>query len=143
MNTTENPNNTTTTTQASISTIAIKLPQIWENNVASWFVIVESQFINSRITNDNTKYHHIIASLNECIVSKFIHIITNPPSEGKYDNLKQNLIRLLELSPREKARERSRRQKTHRIIKFNATTKLRSTAELFKELFLEQLPIST
>ena len=35
MNTTENPNNTTTTTQPSISTIAIKLPQIWENNVAS------------------------------------------------------------------------------------------------------------
>ena len=85
MNTTENPNNTTTTIQPSISTIAIKLPQIWENNVISWFVIVESQFINSRITNDNTKYHHIIASLNESIVSKFIHIITKDFPKERYN----------------------------------------------------------
>ena len=38
-------------------------------------------------------------------MSKCIRIITNPPSKGKYDNLKQNLIRFLDLSPREKDRE--------------------------------------
>ena len=149
MNTTENPNNTTTTTQPSISTIAIKLPQIWEKNVASWFVIVESQFINSRITNDNTKYHHIIASLNESIVSKCIHIITNSPSEGKYDYLKQNLIRLLELSPREKARELLNmnglgdRKPTELLNSMRRLNDGQQQTELFKELFLEQLPIST
>ena len=87
--------------------------------------------------------------MNESIVSKFIHIITNSPSEGKYDNLKQNIIRLLELSPREKARELLNmndlgdRKPTELLNSMRHLNDSQQRIELFKELFLEQLPIST
>ena len=43
-------------TVTEIATVALKLPPFW-------FVQIESQFVMYTITNQDTKFHHIVASL--------------------------------------------------------------------------------
>ena len=84
-------------TSSTISTVSIKLPQLWETNAAAWFVITE--------TVDTTKYNYVISSLSNEVAGKIIHVITNPPTNDKYVSLKHVICRLLEPSESSKAKE--------------------------------------
>ena len=91
-------------TSSTISTVSIKLPQLWETNAAAWFVITEAQFSNAHITVDTTKYNYVISSLSNELAGKIIHVITNPPTNNKYFSLKNVIIKLLEPSESSKAK---------------------------------------
>lgn len=44
--------------------VALKLPDFWLHDPALWFVHVEAQFALRGILTDDTKYHHVVGSLN-------------------------------------------------------------------------------
>lgn len=54
---------------------------------------MEAQFRNARITAENTKYDHIVASLDPQYLQLVSDIIRNPPTENPYTELKQRIIK--------------------------------------------------
>lgn len=75
-----------------LARVAVKCPQFWKDNPIIWFSQVESQFITSGITQDNTKYHIVVASIETEILAQVSDIITSPPVNDMYKTLKNRLI---------------------------------------------------
>ncbi|CAI5673605.1 unnamed protein product [Oreochromis niloticus] len=75
--------------------VALKLPDFWLHDPPSWFVHVEAQFALRGISADDTKYHHVVASLDPL----------DPPAQGKYAALKGLLLRRYALSDAERAEQ--------------------------------------
>ena len=136
-------------TSSTVSTVSIKLPQLWETNAAAWFVITEAQFSNAHITVDTTKYNYVISSLSNELAGKIIHVITNPPTNDKYVSLKNVICKLLEPSESSKAKELANlsglgdhtpSQLLNHMRRLNGKY---DETPLFKEMFLSQLPNHT
>lgn len=77
-----------------VSRVAVKVPQFWKENPIIWFSQVESQFITSGITQDSTKYHTIVASIETDVLAQVSDIITSPPATEMYDTLKNRLVEI-------------------------------------------------
>lgn len=78
--------------QPELSRVSVKCPQFWKDNPAIWFSQIESQFITSGITQDSTKYHIVVASVETDILAQVSDIITSPPATNMYLTLKTRLI---------------------------------------------------
>ncbi|KAJ8914193.1 hypothetical protein NQ315_015966 [Exocentrus adspersus] len=70
----------------------LEIPPFWQKNPARWFSQVEAQFALSKITQDETKYYHIVANLEPHIAEEVGDIIDSPPAQGKYEKIKKELI---------------------------------------------------
>ena len=81
----------------------VKLPDFWQNNPRSWFQHIEAQFQLRGITQDVTKYFHVVAALDASTTARCMARLEAPPAVGKYDALKAFLVDLFELSELEKA----------------------------------------
>merc|ERR1712049_60278 len=46
-----------------INAVAIKLPELWQSHVQSWFAQAEAQFATSGVSASLTRYYHVIKSL--------------------------------------------------------------------------------
>jgi hypothetical protein len=86
---TENSENSSA---SQIAHVAVKIPPLWKNNIKLWFVQVESNFDLAKITNDVTKYNHLISSVDPQTLSAVSDILFAPPATDKYETLKQRLI---------------------------------------------------
>lgn len=75
-----------------VNRIALKLPQFWRSNIQLWFAQVEAAFILSGITVDETKYASLVASIDADTLTHVSDIIFRPPTERKYETLKERLI---------------------------------------------------
>ncbi|XP_059225797.1 uncharacterized protein LOC131997933 [Stomoxys calcitrans] len=78
--------------QMQISRLAVKAPPFWRADPLLWFKQMESQFLMAGVTQDATKFHTVVASIESNILEKAAEIIVNPPSENMYDTLKNKLI---------------------------------------------------
>lgn len=83
--------------------VGIKLPGFWTKNAAAWFAQAEAQFHVRKITQDETKYYHVIASLDAETATRASAIIQRPPGENKYDTLKRFLLSAFEPTEAERA----------------------------------------
>ena len=73
--------------------ISIKIPPFWAEQPALWFAQVEAQFLVAGITQDATKFGHVVGKLEGRYAIEVVDIITAaPPNSGKYDKLKAELI---------------------------------------------------
>lgn len=75
-----------------INRVSIKVPPFWKENATIWFKQLESQFLNSGITADATKYHTVVGNIETEILSQVSDIIISPPTINAYDTLKSRLI---------------------------------------------------
>lgn len=53
---------------------------------------MKSQFIADGITNDQTKYHTVVAAIENNVLAQIRYIILNPPNSDIYLSLKGSLI---------------------------------------------------
>ncbi|KAL3992373.1 one cut domain family member 2 [Sarotherodon galilaeus] len=83
--------------------VALKLPDFWLHDPPSWFVHVEAQFALRGISADDTKYHHVVASLDPLATRRAMTLLRDPPAQGKYTALKELLLRRYALSDAERA----------------------------------------
>ncbi|XP_062525268.1 uncharacterized protein LOC101746003 [Bombyx mori] len=69
-----------------------------QGNPEVWFVQAVAQFQISGIKEDTTKFYVIISQLEQRYIREIKDIIKNPPATGKYEKLKQELIKCLSIS---------------------------------------------
>ena len=55
------------------------------------------------VTSDDTKYHYVVAALDQSTALRVIDILEDPPQTGKYANLKKRLTDIFGLSQRQRA----------------------------------------
>jgi len=133
-----------------VNRVTIKPPPFWKGDPAIWFAQIEAQFALSGITNDTTKYFHVISAVDTGILSQVADIIQIPPVTEKYKNtLKTRLIDIYTDSKEKKLRkllsdvELGDRKPS---VFLNEMQRLGGNAlsnELLKSLWLQHLPITT
>lgn len=78
-----------------VSRVAIKPPPFYRHNPAVWFRQLESQFELAQITNEQTRYHHVMATLPEDVA------INLNPTLNTYSGLKDLILQIYQKSKSE------------------------------------------
>lgn len=73
--------------------LSLKFPIFHADKPDLWFCQVEAQFRNNRITRSQTKYDHVVASLDPKYLDVIAHIIRDPPAQEPYEKIKSILIK--------------------------------------------------
>ena len=129
-----------------VAAVALKLPPFWAAEPDLWFLQVEAQFQtrNPPLTNDLTKYNHVLQALHTDICTEIAAVIRNPPEENKYDTLKSALIDAFGRTPTQRSMELltmsglGDRRPTALLRRIEALQTDVDT--LMRALFLSQLP---
>jgi hypothetical protein len=129
-----------------VSAVSLKLPPFWANQPRAWFIQAEAQFSIRSITQDTTKYHHLVAALDQQSAERLLDVLENPPADNKYLQLKERLLGTFGLS---------RQQRASRLLSMTGLGDRRPSelmdemlallgdhrpCLLFEELFRQQLP---
>ncbi|CAF4948334.1 unnamed protein product [Pieris macdunnoughi] len=85
--------------------VGIKVPPFWPNEPALWFSQLEGQFALANITADATKFYHVTANLDYKYICEVKDVVSKPPSEGKYEKIKTELISRLSTSQQQRVRQ--------------------------------------
>lgn len=126
--------------------VAIKLPTFWTNQPAVWFIQTEAQFATRNITDDTTKYHYVVAALDQSTAARLLDILAQPPSTDKYSGLKKRLLSTFGFSRRERAcrllnmRGLGDRKPSELMDEMLGLLDGHSACFIFEQLFLDQLP---
>ena len=83
--------------------VAVKLPTFWAAQPSVWFLQAEAQFHIRKITEDTTKYYHVVAALDQTTSSRILDTLSAPPDTDKYKALKERLISTFGISVRDRA----------------------------------------
>ena len=83
--------------------IGLKLPVFWAGHPRVWLQQAEAQFAERNVTADNTKYHYVVAALDQATALRVIDVLEDPPQHNKYDNLRRRLTDIFGLSRRQRA----------------------------------------
>ncbi|XP_069361491.1 uncharacterized protein [Maniola hyperantus] len=95
----------TTDPLAELFRVGIRVPPFWAEKPSIWFAQIEAQFNIARITDDNTKFYYVLSHLDGQYSANVEDIIENPPSTGKFEKLKTELIKRLSLSRQKKVKQ--------------------------------------
>lgn len=77
--------------ESAIARIA-KLPPFWREDPGLWFSQVEATFAITQITRDETKFQYLVANANTSILPHIAHIIRAPPTQDRYNVLKERIL---------------------------------------------------
>jgi len=69
--------------------VVLKLPDFWPSNPTGWFRVVDAQSALHNITDDVTKYNHVLKALGNDTTAAVEGFLASLPEENKYDPLKQ------------------------------------------------------
>ena len=83
--------------------VSVKLPPFWPEKARFWFTIVEANFVTGRITDETTKFYHVVRQLDSETAGRLMDIIENPPDTEPFKALKKRLLGSFELNDRERA----------------------------------------
>ena len=78
-------------TRAPVKRAAVKLPPYWPKDPTLWFAQVEAQFAIANLKSEQTRFHHVIASLSPDAAAEVRDLILKPPCQP-YTKLKETLI---------------------------------------------------
>ena len=89
---------------AGANAVGIKLPPFWPEDPVIWFAQAEAQFTLRGITADQTKYSHIVTTLDQDSARRVRATLANPPAgDNKYKTIKDELCGVFELKESERA----------------------------------------
>lgn len=58
--------------------VAVKLPDFWRSDPTMWFAQAEAQFALANVVQDQTKFYHIIAKVDQSILCHISDLVANP-----------------------------------------------------------------
>lgn len=132
-----------------VNRVAVKVPPFWKGDPTIWFAQVEAQFDLAGITNDTTKYNHIVCAVDTEILTQVSDIIQSPPTEGKYQTLKSRLTELYTDSNEKKLRkllselelgDKKPSMLLHEMQRLGGSA---LSTQLLQTLWLQRLPVTT
>lgn len=83
--------------------VSLKLPQFWTRQPEVWFTQAEAQFAIRNITADTTKYHYVVAALDQDTATRILDLLQTPPAQDQYQGLKNRLLKTFSLSELQRA----------------------------------------
>ena len=83
---------------ADTHSVGLKLHVFWADHPCVRLQQAEAQFAVQNVTADNTKYHYVVAPLDQATALRVIDVLEDPPQHNKYDNLKRRLTYIFGLS---------------------------------------------
>jgi hypothetical protein len=90
---------------AETSRVAVRLPPFWAERPTVWFAQAEAQFSLAGISNDRTKFYHILSQLEHRYAAEVEDIKTSPPHQDPYTALKTELLNRLSPTSDQRARQ--------------------------------------
>lgn len=130
-----------------VSAVGLKLPPYYPNDPQLWFMQVEAQFFTKGITQEITKYHHVVACLQPEYAQEVRDLLLSRPKDNPYTTLRDNLIkrtsaseqkRLHQLLTSEELGDRKPSQLLRRMEQLLGENQLEES--IFKQLFLQRMP---
>lgn len=131
--------------------VSLKLPDFWLSDPKLWFAQAEALFAAKNITHEKTKFGHVVRVLPAQYASEVRDIILQPP-EAPYTALKtelQNRVcpskrqRLQQLLHVEDLGDQKPSQLLWYMLKLRGGTVADAGEdEIFRELFLQKLPLT-
>ncbi len=88
---------------AETNAVSMKLPQFLAVGAKIWFAQAESQFVLRNITAEITKYHHLLAALQNDVAITLTDFFEHVPDENPYTALKLRLLKKYTHTDLEKA----------------------------------------
>lgn len=132
---------------AEAASVAVKLPDFWRSDPTMWFAQAEAQFALANVVQDQTKFYHIVAKVDQSILCHISDLVANPPETNKYSAVKTRLINRFEVSAQGKLEQllgsfdMGDLRPTHLLAKMQElATGLNVNEELLKMLFLQRMP---
>ena len=86
-----------------VDAVSVKLPTFWTTSPTAWFAQAEAQFAIRGVTQDDTKYYHVVAALDTSTATRTVSLLSSPPTTDKYSAIKTFLISAYDLSDSERA----------------------------------------
>ena len=96
------PNDQNDAAEAQVGRIAVKLAKFWPDKASLWFVQAEAQFTLGQITQEKTKFAHVVTMLDSSTADQVLDILIEPP-ENPYTVLKGRLTKAFAITDSEKA----------------------------------------
>lgn len=81
-----------------VQKVGIKVPPFWPEKPELWFCQLEAQFNICGVTQDVTKFWHVVSQLDNTYAKEVDDLIRFPPEHGKYAKIKAELIQRLSSS---------------------------------------------
>lgn len=72
--------------------VCVKKIAFWTANPKAWFRVIETQFSVSRITEEVTKFNHVISMLDPETVNKCMDIIETVSSDEPFTDFRDRVI---------------------------------------------------
>ncbi|XP_050353660.1 uncharacterized protein LOC126775638 [Nymphalis io] len=85
--------------------VGVRVPVFNPDDPELWFAQLEGQFTLSGIREDSTKFYYVLAQLEPQHTAEIRDLVVAPPSTGRYDKLKAELIRRLSASQERKIKQ--------------------------------------
>lgn len=135
-------------TSNEVARVSVKVPPFWKVNPALWFAQLEAQFANTNVTNDDTKFNLIVASVESEILGAVHDIILSPPDKDRYGTLKNRLIEFYAESESSKIRtllqglELGDQRPSYLLTRMRGLAGKLIKDDLLKSMWLSRLPIN-
>ncbi|XP_065224308.1 uncharacterized protein LOC135848337 [Planococcus citri] len=116
--------------------------------ITTWINQVETRFKLAKMTSEEDKFDHMVASLPHEITNRVFNIINNPPTVSPFTTLKDTIIKEFKLSDAERVKKllkgisRGDRKPSEYFREMKALAKDKVTDDVLREMFLAQLPKS-
>lgn len=137
---------TASTSGGEIHRVTIKPIQFIKTAPKLYFIQMEAQFTLAGITRDNTKYNHILGTLDPTYLTSVMDLIECPPSENKYVTIKERIINEFQQSDQHKLRillreiELGDLKPSQLLRKMKELSKNALSDDALKTLWIERLP---
>ncbi|XP_064468262.1 uncharacterized protein LOC135378982 [Ornithodoros turicata] len=132
-----------------VAAVSLKLPSFWPAEPVVWFGQAEAQFALRGITNQLTKFYHVVAALSPTEATEVRDLVASPPAHTPYDTLKAELIRRTSMSEQrryqrlltqEELGDRTPSQLLRRMRQLLGDRPDALDDSLLRQLFLQRLP---